>query len=274
MIFYAADDEPLQLRLLERSIHEADPTAELHSFACGEDLLQALKEGSAMPDAAFLDIELPDIGGLELAYQIKQRTPNTNIIFVTGFSQYAQEAYAVRPSGYVMKPVSREKILQELQNLRHPIEVKASDKLRVQCFGNFEVFDHERPVKFKRGKTKELFAYLIDRRGAACSTGEILAVLWEDDANSRKNSYVSNLSADLIQTFQELGHEDVVVKHRGVLSVVTDRVCCDYYDWNKGMSYAVNAYRGEYMSQFEWADMTLGGIEQSMGYYKDPSWKD
>lgn len=260
MICYAVDDEPLQLKLLVRCIEEVEPTATVYSFFCGDDLLAELNQGKEIPDVVFLDIELPNIGGIELAWNIKLKAPKANIIFVTGFSQYALEAYSLRPSGYILKPVSVNKVQEELQNLRYAILKEQHNKLRVQCFGNFEVFDHEKPVRFKRGKTKELFAFLIDRRGAACTTGEMLGILWEDDADSKKKSYVSNLSADLIQTFEELGYSDIIIKHRGVLAVASDRIDCDYYDWNKGIPYAVNSYHGEYMSQFSWAEMTLATI--------------
>ena len=79
MIFYAVDDEPLQLKMLTRAITDAEPNCELHSFTYAEELLTAMDEGCSAPEVAFLDIELPDMGGLELAYHIKKRAPKTNI---------------------------------------------------------------------------------------------------------------------------------------------------------------------------------------------------
>ena len=43
-----------------------------------------------------------------------------------------------------------------------------------------EIFVGGRPLSFKRSKSKELLAYLVDRNGATCTNGEMLAVLWED----------------------------------------------------------------------------------------------
>lgn len=72
-------------------------------------------------DVAFLDIQMRSMTGLELAKQLKERQPNVNIIFVTGFSEYTGEAIQLHASGYIEKPVTEEKIRRELDNLRHPV---------------------------------------------------------------------------------------------------------------------------------------------------------
>lgn len=263
MYVIALDDEPLLLEMLIDSIKQADPSAEVRGFTMASKVLQEIMEGVQKPDVAFLDIEMPGMTGMELAKRIKLISPFTNIVFTTGFSQYAAEAMALYSSGYVMKQVTPEKIRRELDNLRYPVQRRAAQRIQVQCFGNFEVFTDNLPVNFKYSKTKELFAFLVDRKGALCTTGEIMSVLWEDDAG-KKRSYYSNLTADLIATLSALGHEDAVVKHRGKLGIVPQKLDCDYYDWNKGIAYAVNAYRGEYMCQYSWAEMTLGEIEKSL----------
>lgn len=103
---------------------------------------------------------------------------------------------------------------------------------------------------------------MIDRKGSICPNGELMAILWEDEAGGKRRSYLSNLSWDLMNKLTSLGCGDVVMKRRGSLYVVPEKVSCDYYDWNKGMLYAINAYCGEYMSQFSWAEMTLGSIKR------------
>ena len=64
-------------------------------------------------------------------------------------------------------------------------------KLQVRCFGWFDVFWHDEPLIFARTRTKELFANLIDREGAACSAREIVDILWEDlDAVKDPKAYL------------------------------------------------------------------------------------
>ena len=103
-----------------------------------EDLLDAAKEGGC--DVAFLDIHMSGMTGVELAKALKGVNPKMNIIFVTGFSEYTGDAMALRASGYIMKPVTKEAVEEELSELRFPIVPKSNALLKVQCFGDFCLF--------------------------------------------------------------------------------------------------------------------------------------
>lgn len=261
MLILALDDEPLLLDTIKRLIMEAEPSAETHTFSRVEKALNALQQPDFRPDVAFLDIEMPGMDGLELAKHIKDISPLTNLIFVTGFSQYAAEAMTLYPSGYVMKPITVERIRKELDNLRHPIAVPQSKKIYAQCFGNFEVFANGKPLDFKRSKTKELLAYLIDRQGAACTIGELMGILWEDKpvTTSLRNN-IRNLIHDLKTTLSEIGAEDVIIRKYNTIAVVPDQIDCDYYDYLRFIPAAVNKYYGEYMLQYSWSEMTTASL--------------
>lgn len=261
MNIVAIDDEKLAVESLIGAIKDAEPTSTITGFSHSEDLLSFVEQNPI--DIAFLDIEMRDTNGIALAKKLKLLKPLLNIIFVTGYSEYATEAFQLHVSGYVQKPATKQKIEQEIKNLRHPIIPPTEKSIKVQCFGNFEIFVSDIPVKFKYLKTKEICAFLIDRKGASVTNGEIMATLWEDDAKT-KESYFRNLVADLQNTFSLLGYSDIVVKQRGSISIVTEKITCDYYDWNKGLPYAINLYQGEYMTQYSWAESTLGSIEFSL----------
>jgi len=99
-------------------------------------------------------------------------------------------------------------------------------------------------------KTKEMLAWLTNRRGALCSNNELMAVLWEDDI---KESYFRNIRADLLNTLPE----ELFVRQRGKVALRTELVSCDYYDWIKGIPEAINAYNGEYMAQYSWGEWSM-----------------
>lgn len=136
-------------------------------------------------------------------------------------------------------------------------------RLRVQTFGNFGVFWDGTPVRFHRSRTKELFAYLIDRRGAGCTMGELISVLWEGRPDtSGVRSQLRSLIADLRGTLEELGEEAVVVKERNLIAVDPQQVDCDYYRFLAGDRGAVNAFQGEYMANYSWAEPTAGALNR------------
>ena len=254
MRILCVDDEPLALQMLELSVRKARPDAEVFAFRKPRELLEAAEQNGC--DVAFLDIHMRGMSGVELAKELKAVNPKMNIIFVTGFSDYTGEAMSLHASGYIMKPVTKEKIEKELADLRFPIVPKNNVLLRVQCFGNFDVFlpsgEH---MRFERSKSKEIFAYLVHKQGSSCTTKEIAAVLFEGEPYDKKQqNYVQQLISALMKSLKSVGAEAAVKKGFNALAVVPETLDCDYYRFKELDAGAVNSYHNEYMSQYYWAD--------------------
>ncbi|MGN0341707.1 MAG: response regulator [Roseburia sp.] len=261
MTIIAVDDEKIALEGLVNTISQVSPEAEVHGFRDAKSALEFA--GAHSCDVAFLDIEMRVLNGMELARRLKLENPLINIVFATGYDEYMSQAFLLRASGYVTKPVTREKVKQELENLRNPVPVSRENRIRVQTFGNFEVFYGEEPVRFQYSKTKEMLAYLIDRNGALCTNGELMAILWEDEAKSGGHtSYLKNIRKDLMSTLEKYGMEDAVIRQRGMIGISPPKISCDYFDWIAGKPAGLNAYRGEYMNQYPWSEFTHGVLEK------------
>lgn len=260
MLIYAIDDEKILLLELLEAIHRALPEAAVRSFSNAFDAIKAVEAEGGRPDLVFSDIRMPGIDGLELAVKIKTISPHTKIVFVTGYSKYTMDAFRVHANGYLMKPVRPEDIAEEIKYLQLPYSY-SSKPLRVQCFGNFEVFCNDAPLTFDRRQTKELFAYLIDQEGTFCSAEDITAVLWEEEPNVSKAKHrLRNLVSDLRSTLKGIGQEDILMRKSGLLAIKRDSVDCDYFRMLDGDVAAVNSYRGEYMRQYIWAQNTEAKI--------------
>ena len=241
------DDEELQLIRLEGACKSVLPNATFLSFT---NPVKALEEASKNKiDLAFLDIETPEINGIQLAKKLKAISPKTKIVFVTAFNDYALEAYKLHASGYITKPVSEDQIKEEIDELNKTIDLAPTKKLQIKCFGNFEIFHDGEPVKFSYQKSKEVFAYLIDREGSLINMNEINAVMWEED----HKSYLRNLIADIQQTLKSIDCSEIFIKKRNGCAIDTSKVDCDAYEYKKDNPNAVRMYRGEYMIQYPWA---------------------
>ncbi|MGN1415257.1 MAG: response regulator [Oscillospiraceae bacterium] len=260
MKIIAVDDEEIALETLENAIREAEPSAEVAVFDTSSAALLYASDNKC--DAAFLDINMGGISGIALAKKLKLNNPEINIIFSTGYSEYAPEAFEMHASGYIMKPITAEKVRYELDDLRFRIPATAKGRLRIQCFGSFEVFAEDSPVIFGYSKSKELLAYLVDRNGAMCRNNEIIAVLWENECeeNSRQ-SYFKRIRKDMLDRLKAVGCEDVIRQCWGAIGIDKDKVDCDYFDWLCGRASGINAYRGEYMTQYSWGELTHGVLE-------------
>lgn len=256
----AVDDEEAALWALERAILEADPTASAKCFFSAEEALAFARDNKV--DVAFLDIEMVEMSGLTLAKLLKGIYTHINIVFVTGHSSYTGNAIKLRASGYVVKPVDAQQISEELDNLRNPVNAPDTG-VRIQCFGNFDVFADGKPVIFGRPKAKEILAYLVDRKGASVSKKELAAILWGDkpyDHSVQSHLYV--LITDLIQTLDKAGARDLIVKSRGLYSIDAEKILCDYYSFENGEAWGLNSYRGEYMNNYSWGEGRLKSFEK------------
>ena len=250
MIVIAVDDERYALENLADSIRQASPNAQIHRFRYPEDALAFAKENYM--DVAFLDVEMVGMNGVELAEGLKLYHPDINIIFSTGYGHYRDAAFDLHASGYLTKPITPEKIKKELDNLRRP--VRNPKRIRIRAFGNFEVYLDEKPMGFKYSKTKELMAYLVDRKGALCTNGEIMAILFEDD--NGHEAYFRSLRKDLTDILEAAGCSEIVSQQRGRIAIIPELVDCDYFNWCAGNTSAGNSYQGEYMTQYSWGEFT------------------
>ena len=275
MIIYVLDDEPIALKGTIKTIKEVVPESETKGFSRARDVFEYVTENKESPDVVFSDIEMPGINGLDFAVQFKRICPETKIIFVTAYSEYALEAFRLHVHGYILKPVMAERVREELDhvltnsvNRRGENGEKIEDsrrkdpeRLQVQCFGYFEVFWKRQPLMFGRRQTKELLAYLVDRKGSACTAEEIALAMWEDEDNIFYFFFFFRiLISDLRQTLKQIGQEDLVIRRSGQIAIRRDAIDCDYYKLLDGDVDAVNAFHGEYMLQYSWAEMTAGQL--------------
>lgn len=258
MKYLLIDDEEPALWDLKEVLEEADEDCDLACFTSPARGLKNARE--TMYDIAFLDIELGTMNGLTLARQLKEIQPKMHIIFVTSYEQYAVDAFAIHATGYLLKPVSLEDVKRELTFLYQ--ESSGGQHIQVRTFGGFDVFVDGKPLIFKRAKSKEFLAYLVDRRGSSVSLREMADILFEDgvyDANRRK--YMQTIYAELRSALKEAGADEMLVKQYNSYAVNTSVFECDGYRFLDGDPIAINNYRKDYMLSYSWAEFSMGAME-------------
>ena len=251
MIAIAVDDEILMLGALVAAIKASPDISEVSQFSSCDEAFDFAKENSV--DIAFLDINMRGMGGLALAEKIIGVCPDCKIVFCTGYEEYAIPAFKLHASGYLMKPVSAKDVQVEIDNIKG---IRQKDKpLTVKCFGTFEVFARGEKLIFKRSKTKELLAFLIDRNGAGVTVAEIGVALWDNDKNRKNHNYIHQLFHDLRQSFEAVGVKEIFERNNYFYSINPEKLDCDYYSYLKT---GKPEFLGEYMSQYSWAEETCG----------------
>ena len=248
----AVEDEVILLKHLTNRIHEALPEAEILAFDNPGDAMSVLPDVEA--DIAFLDIAIGDMNGVDLAKHIKAVHPCCDIVFCTGYSDYAAQAFDLGASDYLMKPITKKKIEHALSLLRQTNVRKLTEQgLYIRCFGEFEVFYQGKPVISFTKRSKELLAYLVDKAGAVCTSVDISNAIFRGSSDS----YFRVVKKDLVKILSDIGQEDILINVWGKLGINREKVRCDYFDYLDGNPRAVNQYKGAYMLQYDWAQTTL-----------------
>ena len=116
---FVVDDEPLAVKMLENFIAR---TPFLELAASFTDPVLALSEmRTQAPDLVFLDIQMPDLNGMELSRMVPA---GTRIIFTTAFKQYAFESYEVSALDFLLKPIRYQKFLEAAEKAREWFTLK------------------------------------------------------------------------------------------------------------------------------------------------------
>lgn len=111
-----ADDEPRARQFLQRLLAEHDDIEVVGVARGGGEALEQI--GRLRPDAVFLDIQMPDLSGLEVARALRGDDAPV-IVFVTAHDQHAVDAFELAALDYLLKPLGRDRLAGTLQRVRH-----------------------------------------------------------------------------------------------------------------------------------------------------------
>lgn len=116
--------------------------------------------GKNSPDVILLDIMMPFINGMDAAKEIRGKNTTSKIIFLTSSPEFAIESYDVDASGYLLKPVDREKLYKLLDKCLSAVS-KPADSIAVHtAFGYQNVLMHH--IEFLEAQNKKVMLALYD----------------------------------------------------------------------------------------------------------------
>lgn len=154
-----ADNERLILDDMKRDVQELFPDASVDTAEDAEDALKLAKDEEY--DVALLDIKLPDMNGLTLARKLIAIRPAVNIIFVTGYPEYAVEAHELYCSAFLLKPVGTRKLKKAFENLRKPF-IDISPEFYARHYSGGDVLGKRlEMIREQRGLSRQEIAHLM-----------------------------------------------------------------------------------------------------------------
>lgn len=260
------DDEDLSLKRLNRILIESGEVEVCGAFHDPEEACAYAVENSF--DAAFLDITMPRISGMHLIGELRKHHPSLPIVLVTGYEEYAVQAFDKDVIDYVIKPVTAERLNRSIKRLRAqlvhesvatPEPAVPATKLTVRMFGEFTVHGGagaDNPLKLRTPKTEELLAFLLYKKST--SRDALADTLWKDLSPQKA---WTNINSTLYYVRRAIGDNSdvpIILKDRNGIRIDREAIDCDLYEFEalfRQMRQA-SAHRPEL---FERMDMLYAG---------------
>ena len=168
-----ADDHPLIVEDLKAMIEEILPDAEITGTSEPSGILKLCLKNAF--NVIFIDIELDDLNGINLAAKILEKYPRTNIIYITGYEKYAFESYRTHASAFLLKPIDPDQLKDALTSLRYPVSAITDDMLAEQNLTGAVIGMKIQKCREERGMSRN---ELAEELGCVIST----VTRWENGA--------------------------------------------------------------------------------------------
>lgn len=224
------DDEELSLKRLGDMLNEISGVEICGRFLTADEALQYIEKNKV--DAVFLDICIPEVDGLTLASKIQGIDGSVDVVFVTGFDDYAVTAFELEATDYLMKPISKHRLEKTIERLQRSIvDHQKAQGLQINCFGGFQVStsnDDSSFINWRSPKTEELFAYLIFKQRA--SRDEIVNTLWDGLDPDKASKNINTTVYYIRKTLSLYGLDKCIVTTHKEIRINTDLIHCDLYE--------------------------------------------
>ena len=109
-------------------------------------------------DVIFMDINMPGKNGISIAKKILEAAPRTNIIYITGFGEYALESTRTYASAFLVKPVTTDMIRDALAHLRHPVSDITDEMIESEYAGKAVIGKRIEKYREERGMSRQELA--------------------------------------------------------------------------------------------------------------------
>lgn len=273
------DDEHLPLTrlktLLEKcGIPEIDIVGEFTDSLEVIDKIETLR-----PDVVFLDIVMPDLDGLALGEKIQELLPNVEIVFTTGFDQYAIDAFNLHAIDYLLKPVQKLRLNKTLERLQRVIEINqpiSKKQKTIKLLGGLKIVmpdGNTQLMKWRTSKAKELFAYMLSHHNEMIYRDTILEMFWPESDMDKASKQLYTAIYTIRQTVKNYGLDGVKISSLLLNSgyqLMTENVVIDVEQWLaqlkslppldhetlKKHEHAFQYYTGDYLgdSNYIWSE--------------------
>lgn len=164
MKILVADDHRSVVDDLIYELKELLPDADITGTSDAAGILPLCRQKHF--DTIFLDIDFGNMNGISIAKSIQAEQPRVNIIYITGYEEYALESYETNASSFLLKPITTAKIKKALDSLRFPVSDITDEMLAQMHSGDAVIGRRIRKFREERGMSKDTLAAEVSVDGS------------------------------------------------------------------------------------------------------------
>lgn len=217
------------------------------------------------PDLVFLDINMPQLLGIDAGSKFLDLSPDLDIVFITAYDQYAIEAFELDAIDYLLKPIQKdrfEKTILKVCKRKNTKLISNTRKLTVKVFGKFMIgWEQEEPIKWRTENTKQLFVYLLMNAGREMSKEEIIDTLWYNEEINKATKLIHNGIYYIRKILGDYGVSRDLININGNYCLSIGNISLDQYDLSSlkalpdeelELSRIEAIYQGDYLEGVDW----------------------
>ncbi|WP_176706718.1 response regulator [Paenibacillus hemerocallicola] len=241
---YLVDDERRALEMLEMMLLEIGGIEIVGRSGNPFEALEQIRD--LKPDAVFLDIEMPGMGGIELAERLRSDVAALTIVFVTAYDKFAIGAFEQGAIDYLLKPLEEARLLKTVERIRRSTRLDAAGgtgpdeqappSLNIRLLGGLEVSDELQGARIWRtAKPRELFVFLLLHSAGGVHRDDIIDRLWGDVDYAKAKIYLHTCISYLRADFRKLGFANIVEYKEEKYMLSREGVDCDYFSLRQSL---------------------------------------
>lgn len=269
------DDERLSLHYFGNLL---TTFKEIHLIGSYSNSLEGLAQIiEQKPDVVFLDIEMPEMNGIELAEQLERHSLQTKIVFVTAFNEYAVQAFELNAIDYLVKPVQKERLHKTIHRLQQRMiqlpQQQTDNEHQTVCLFQTLRFKkangEELVAKWRTTKVRNIFLFLLHNRGTIVRKDLLLELLWPETEPAKGFVQLYSSIYQVRKTLSTLNSDIEIVNHEDGYMLDCHSTQIDVDLWEEGIEnlpivsastisahqQLLSLYKGDYLEEFSfiWA---------------------
>ena len=252
------DDEELAIQYIETALESIYDLEVIETFTSSKRALPGIL--LTKPDLIFLDIEMPEKSGLDLATEVRTKLPNVKIIFITSHEQYAMDVFDMEGIDYIMKPFEIERVIKAIDKITNNESKKSpAKKQRINCFGGLSFSENNLPVldlKWRTKMAREIFSYFINHRNENVRKDVLLDMFWPDLDMKEGYSVLYPTIHYIRKTLKDIGFPLIIENTEDHYTLMMNGVMTDVDEWKLDPLEKIDLYKGHYFAEesYLWAE--------------------